>query len=107
MTYEEREKLIRKLNQNFNNTSLGSPNECEHDFDESTGTYYCLTGQMQIPERVVKTSLAFFRKEFNNCASDPEEYNKAVCLSVAIEAITNYLNTKETKIIFKGEANGN
>ena len=93
---EQRDKTIRALYQEMMASRL--PDASEKDkryyFDESTGTYYMLTGKKQIEKPNIELSKKYFESILDDCKTTDKNspaYQKACYLAIAIDCIETVL----------------
>ena len=98
MTDATKENLIRGLYQEFNKTKLPDKENEKYLFDESTGTYYCLTGKSRMERPEIESAERYFRKVLSGL-SGSGEYEKKVYIAIAIEAINKMLESNGTEKI--------
>lgn len=92
-----RNDLIRGLSQEFSKMILPDEHAETYLFDESTGTYYCLTGKTQMALPEVQAAEQYFRKVFAGLYNK-EDYEKRLYVSIAIEAINKMIASGKTVI---------
>ncbi|MCR5719369.1 MAG: hypothetical protein K6F84_02285 [Lachnospiraceae bacterium] len=98
----DRASIIRSLQNEFNKNSL--PDIKEYDpngsFDESTGTFYGLTGRRQIMNAEAENAIRYFKGALQELSMDKastEDHIKAVYCSIAIEAISRTLESENSQ----------
>lgn len=96
---EARDKTIRALYQELTANKLPNVNEKEkhYYFDESTGTYYSLTGKKQIERPNIELAKKYFESILGDCRTtdlNSPNYQKACYLAIAIDCIETVLKNQ-------------
>ena len=95
-----REKLIRELYNTMSKNQLPDTDSIENKtyyFDESTGTFYMLTGRQQIDRPNIESAKKYFEsvlKPISGSQVGTANYEKALYCAIAIEAIDKLLKEK-------------
>ena len=93
-----REETIRALYSGIVNQLPDTDDESSSFFDESTGTWYALTGRMQIDKLNIERAKTYFQNVVAKSKSAPvgtSEYERALFCAIAVEAIAKYLDEKK------------
>ncbi len=97
-TLQNKEEIIQQL---YNEMVRDLPevgSEKQSYFDESTGTWYALTGRTQIDGLNIERAKAYFQDALNRFKQSPpgtSSFQKALYCAIAVEAIEQYLHNNK------------
>lgn len=91
----EKEKLIKELYEHMTKSQLPDvAEEKPYYFDESTGTWYMMTGRSQIDRPSIECAKKYFEdvlRPISGSLVGTPNYEKALYCAIAVEAINNML----------------
>lgn len=95
---DNREKIIRELYNSMTKNQLpDAVEEKPYYFDESTGTWYMLTGRSHMDRPNIESAKKYFEDVLRPISGSPvgtPNYEKALYCAIAIEAIDRILQNQ-------------